>query len=128
MEGGERESWGRGSLSTHFVSASADIRGDYRYAFRMKSPEVLFAATDPVGPANDEALASATGIVVAGWGTKADPARVALARTLMPTLHALRITSRGHPQHPLYIRSASPLAEWPAPTTSHTTGAAHESD
>jgi hypothetical protein len=115
---------------TDFVSATADIRGDYRYsltrvwnatlstitfvllnpstadaqkldptlrrcvnfakrdgfggmvivnlyAFRTKSPELMKAAADPMGPENDRVLAGVTGTVVAGWGNNAAPARVA---------------------------------------------------
>lgn len=148
-----------------FVSATADIRGDYRYsltrawdpalptitfvllnpstadeaqldptlrrcvgfakregyggmvilnlyAFRTKSPKLMLAATDPVGPDNDRVLAAASGTVVAGWGTNADPARVTKALTLLPRLHALAVTKDGHPQHPLYVPGNAPLIEW----------------
>jgi hypothetical protein len=133
-----------------FISATADIRGEYRYtltrvwdpalqmitfvllnpsttdavqldptlrrcvgfakregyggmvilnlcAFRTKDPKVMMAATDPVGPDNDRVLADVTGTVVAGWGTNADPARVARALALLPRLHALSVTKDGTP-------------------------------
>jgi hypothetical protein len=133
-----------------FISATADIRGEYRYrltrvwdpalqmitfvllnpstadavqldptlrrcvgfakregyggivilnlcAFRTKDPKVMMAATDPVGPDNDRVLADVTGTVVAGWGTNADPARVARALALLPRLHALGVTTDGTP-------------------------------
>lgn len=161
---------------TQFVSATADIRGDYRYtltrvwdpvlptvtfvllnpstadeveldptlrrcvnfarrekfggmtilnlyAFRTKSPKLMRAAADPVGPENDRALAGAAGTVIAGWGTNADPVRVAHARTLLPTLKALKITKDGHPQHPLYVHSDSPLVDWPRTAASPARGA-----
>ncbi len=82
------------------------------YAFRTKDPKVMMAATDPVGPDNDRVLAGVTGTVVAGWGTNADPARVALAAQLLPRLHALGMTKDGHPRHPLYVRADAPLIEW----------------
>ena len=82
------------------------------YAFRTKDPKVMMAATDPVGPDNDRVLADVTGTVVAGWGTNADPARVARARALLPRLHALGITKDGHPRHPLYVPADAPLIEW----------------
>lgn len=156
---------------TDFVSATADIRGDYRYsltrvwdqslptmtfvllnpstadaedldptlrrcvsfasrdgygglkvlnlyAYRTPSPKEMLAAPDPIGPDNDRILAEATGTVVAGWGTNASPARVALALTLLPPLKALKITTHGHPQHPLYVKGDSPLVDWPAHSTS----------
>lgn len=148
-----------------FVSATADIRGDYRYtltrvwdpslpkitfvllnpstadaeqldptlrrcvsfakrdgyggmvilnlyAFRTKSPKLMKAAADPVGPENDRLLASVTGTVVAGWGTNANPERVAQVVALLPPLHALAITKQGHPKHPLYVPGDAPLIEW----------------
>lgn len=158
---------GRYDLSvTHFVSATADIRGDYRYsltrvwdtslrtitfvllnpstadaidldptlrrcvnfsqregfgsmtilnlyAYRTPSPAVMLAASDPVGPENDRVLAEAAGTVVAGWGTNASPVRVAQALKLLPPLKALKITKNGRPQHPLYVKSDSPLVDWP---------------
>ena len=93
------------------------------YAFRTKDPKVMMAAADPVGPDNDHVLSQATGTVVAGWGMNAEQARVAQVLRLLPRLHALGVTKRGHPRHPLYLRSDSPLIEWaplsalPAPTT-----------
>ncbi|MGD8167532.1 DUF1643 domain-containing protein [Herbiconiux sp. P16] len=81
------------------------------YAFRTK-PKVMLAAGDPVGPDNDRILASATGTVVAGWGAKAAPARVAEALALLPRLHVLGLTKDGHPWHPLYVRAGAPLVGW----------------
>ena len=151
---------------SNFVSATADIRGDYRYsltrvwdaalpnitfvllnpstadatqldptlrrcvsfaaregfggmvilnlyAFRSPYPRAMKAAADPVGPDNDRVLAAATGTVVAGWGNNAHPSRVAHALTLLPRLHALSVTKRGNPKHPLYVRGDAPLIEWP---------------
>ena len=82
------------------------------YAFRTRDPKVMMAANDPVGPNDDRVLAEATGTVVAGWGTNADPARVARALALLPRLHALGITKDGHPRHPLYVPATAPLIEW----------------
>ena len=150
---------------SEFVSATADIRGDYRYsltrvwdqalpmitfvllnpstadaeqldptlrrcvsfakregcggmailnlyAFRTKDPKVMLAAADPVGPKNDSVLAGVSGTVIAGWGTNADPARVAQALAVLPQLHALGVTKNGHPRHPLYVRADAALIEW----------------
>lgn len=83
------------------------------YAFRTKSPQVMHAATDPIGPGNDRVLAAATGTVIAGWGTNAQPDRVAQVLPLLPPLRALRITKDGHPEHPLYLPANSPIVEWP---------------
>lgn len=82
------------------------------YEFRTKSPKVMMAATDPVGPENDRVLGSITATVVAGWGTNADPARVAQVVALLPPLNALGVTKGGHPKHPLYVHGEAPLVEW----------------
>jgi hypothetical protein len=82
------------------------------YAFRTKDPKVMMAATDPIGPENDRVLANVSGAVVAGWGTNADPTRVAQAVALLPRLRALGVTKEGHPRHPLYVPANAPLIEW----------------
>ncbi|MGW9268909.1 DUF1643 domain-containing protein [Microbacterium sp. NPDC055599] len=83
------------------------------YAFRATKPKVMLAAPDPIGIDNDKALASATGVVIAGWGTNARATRVSRAVTLLPKLKALKTTKDGHPQHPLYVRRESALIDWP---------------
>lgn len=83
------------------------------YAYRTKDPKVMLAAADPVGPLNDQELAAATGTVIAGWGTNAQPARVKHALTLLPQLHALSVTRDGHPGHPLYVPGSVQLVPWP---------------
>lgn len=83
------------------------------YAYRTKDPKVMLAAADPVGPLNDQELAAATGTVIAGWGTNAQPARVKHALTLLPQLHALSVTKGGHPGHPLYVPGSAQLVPWP---------------
>lgn len=82
------------------------------YAFRTKDPKVMMAATDPVGPDNDRVLTEVTGTVIAGWGTRADPARVARVLKILPRLHALGVTKNGHPRHPLFVPADAPLIEW----------------
>lgn len=82
------------------------------YAFRATDPRAMKAAPDPVGPDNDRVLASATGTVVAGWGTNAHPDRVTDVLKLLPKLHALGVTMGGHPRHPLYVPASAPLIEW----------------
>lgn len=84
------------------------------YAFRATKPKAMFAAPDPIGIENDRALASASGVIIAGWGTNAQVARVARAVTLLPKLKALKTAKNGHSQHPLYVRRDSPLIDWPA--------------
>lgn len=82
------------------------------YAFRCTDPKKMRMAADPVGPDNDRALASATGVVVAGWGNYAKPERVSEAVALLPALHALGINAGGQPTHPLYVHGEAPLVEW----------------
>lgn len=150
---------------TEFISATADIRGDYRYtltrvwdaalpavtfvllnpstadavqldptlrkcvgyakregfgsmivanvyAYRTKNPAAMRTVTDPIGPENDDVLASLKGPVIAGWGVNADPTRIARVRELLPPLHALAVTKNGHPGHPLYLRKDAQMAPW----------------
>jgi hypothetical protein len=84
------------------------------YAFRATDPRIMRAAPDPVGPANDEALAYRTTHcerIVVCWGVHADPARV--RRILAPgvlgdrTVHCLGRTKDGAPKHPLYLPAAT---------------------
>ena len=73
---------------------------------------------DPIGPMADEALQVAAefclsrgGVLIAAWGApkgKASTRRLMDARfnhilRLNLPLHALRITSSGYPEHPLYL-------------------------
>ena len=78
------------------------------FALRTPYPEVLRAATDPVGPLNDRALRRAiarSDAVVAAWGAhgalagRADAIRAALPDDAL----ALGLTARGEPAHPLYL-------------------------
>ncbi|WP_082516618.1 DUF1643 domain-containing protein [Microbacterium sp. Leaf436] len=87
------------------------------YAYRSTSPAVVRATSAPAGPQNDRALAQITGPVIAGWGTNAEPARVARAVTLLPPLRALSITKAGRQEHPLYVPATSPLGVWPSTAT-----------
>ena len=92
------------------------------YAWRATRPKDLFAATDPVGPANDRwlrSLARRADRIIVAWGAHAPVARSEavsrlLARCGKPLL-ALGSTAAGQPRHPLYLRSDSPLFEWVVP-------------
>ena len=92
------------------------------YAWRATRPKDLFAATDPVGPANDRwlrSLARRADRIIVAWGAHAPVARSEavsrlLARYDKPLL-ALGSTAAGQPRHPLYLRSDSPLFEWVVP-------------
>lgn len=85
------------------------------FAFRATDPRDMRAATDPVGPENDQTIqSSATGwirdgdAIICAWGAHGDHlsrgAMVAdlLFATQRPLFH-LGLTKAGHPKHPLYI-------------------------
>jgi hypothetical protein len=83
------------------------------YAWRSTDPRALAKVADPVGPHNDEHLRRATahvGVIVCAWGTHANDGVktrekdvVTFLRAAGRTLHALRFTQKGHPEHPLYL-------------------------
>jgi len=77
------------------------------FAYRSTSPLVMKAYSEPVGPDNDRWLAShqqTAKVIVAAWGNDGyHMGRSAQVRALIPNLHCLRVTSTGHPWHPLYL-------------------------
>ncbi|MEU4575976.1 DUF1643 domain-containing protein [Nonomuraea sp. NPDC023979] len=82
------------------------------YAWRTADPGQLREVADPVGPINDEFLASAAARaaeagapLVAGWGVRAESWRVeqVLALPGMDRLCALALSKDGRPRHPLYL-------------------------
>lgn len=102
---GYAKAWGYGGL------IMANI-----FAFRATNPRDMFTQEDPVGPENDEYLILAhkfSGISVAAWGThgKHRNRDLRVKRILdvqdsngeEKKLHCLRLTSQGHPAHPLYL-------------------------
>lgn len=88
------------------------------YAFRTKSPKLLFKAEDPVGPDNDHHLGNQlfAGDVVCAWGNNAREDRVQeffkLAKKAGARLWHLGLTKAGQPTHPLFIRADQPLIRW----------------
>jgi len=98
------KAWGYGGIAVVNV-----------YAFRARSPKVMLAADDPVGPHNDRWLifwweqARRTGApIVCGWGNNAREGRVRsvlrLAQECGIMLHALEM-GKFAPKHPLYLRN-----------------------
>ena len=84
------------------------------YGWRSPSPSVLRRVVDPVGVGNDQAiLAAAAGadLVVAAWGTHADPDRAAAVLQLLShrTVWCFDRTRGGQPRHPLYVPARTPL-------------------
>jgi len=109
--------WGASTLLN--VNAFAAVATD---------PDDLAAMEDPVGPLNDEAIRVAAaycaqrgGILLASWGVpkgKAVTKRLAAARfeqlrSIGLPFHALRVTSGGHPEHPLYLPAVLMPHAWP---------------
>jgi len=91
-------SWGHGALGMFNL-----------FAFRATDPKEMLSTEDPVGPDNDRVLSSlpsAASMIVAAWGTHgAHLSRDKTVLSLLPKLHALRLTKDGHPSHPLYLPS-----------------------
>ena len=110
---GYARAWGCGSLSVVNL-----------YAWRATDPAELTAATDPVGPANDDFIAAAATVaartgapLVAAWGAHARPERIAgvLALPGMSRLTALACTKSGQPRHPLYLPAGLTPRPWSQP-------------
>lgn len=91
------------------------------FAFRATDPRAMKATPDAIGPENDryiEEAASASNLVVGGWGRYGSGARATVVEEALAQLdrapHALRLTQAGDPQHPLYLAGSlrpRPLTE-----------------
>jgi len=81
------------------------------FAYRATDPQVMRAATDPVGPENDHAILSAlpwADLVICAWGNHGlhlnRGAEVeALLRQSGARLAHLGLTGQAQPRHPLYV-------------------------
>ncbi len=91
------------------------------FAFRSPSPSAMKAASDPVGPMNDEHImagaAAGQGEVVAAWGVHGshlnrDVAVLSILRTCGVKVLHLGATKDLHPRHPLYVPSETPLTPY----------------
>lgn len=99
-------SWGHGSFEVVNV-----------YAFRATDPKALRDADDPVGPQNDDVIAAAINrcdVVICAWGahTISQSRRndiLSAVRQRRPVAYCMGKTKAGHPKHPLYIKSGTPL-------------------
>lgn len=93
------------------------------YAWRATKPKDMFEAqangADIVGAANDDnirRLLGSAGMFVACWGANIDKRRSWELQTLMRnslrTVHVLKLTKQGHPQHPLYMPADTKPFKW----------------
>ncbi|SFJ51401.1 DUF1643 domain-containing protein [Celeribacter neptunius] len=91
------------------------------FAWRDTDPRKMRAATDPVGPENDAAIADWAqwaDQIVCAWGTHgAHLGRGAAVETLLRgtgrDLYHLGLSKAGHPKHPLYIAYSQQPELWP---------------
>ncbi len=95
------------------------------FALRAANPRLLVDSTDPVGPANDEAIAAAVSAadeVIAAWGNHGtienpltglprDEEVLELMARGEPW-HCLGTTRHRQPRHPLYMPADSNLVEF----------------
>lgn len=105
-------------------AAGADgLRVVNLFALRSTDPEGLKAVPDAVGPENDSYILDAartSTTMVAAWGAHAF-ARVRaqqvyeILRREGVNLQCWGTTRKGHPRHPLYVHSSTPLASWSPP-------------
>jgi hypothetical protein len=90
------------------------------FGFRATDPKVMRAATDPIGPENDSAIASGASWadqVICAWGVHgrhlARGAEVeALLRATGKPLWHLGLTQNGDPRHPLYVGYSQAPVLW----------------
>lgn len=93
------------------------------FAWRETDPAAMRRAAEPVGPANDAAIAESCGwadFILCAWGTHGahmarGPAVEGLMRATGHDLHCLGLTKDGHPKHPLYIGYAEVPRIWASP-------------
>lgn len=81
------------------------------FAWRATNPLELRTVADPIGPENDTALAeivSMVSMVVCAWGSrgtfqKRDERVLRLIRNAGREPQCLRVSTKGFPEHPLYL-------------------------
>lgn len=91
------------------------------FAYRATDPKVMRAASDPVGPGNDAAIAEMAAQadrIICAWGTHGlhlgrGAAVEALLRATGRDLHHLGLSKGGLPKHPLYIGYETQPDLWP---------------
>lgn len=92
------------------------------YAYRATDPRELRRVVDPVGPANDDAIAAAAvaagecdGPLIVAWGGHAHLDRVSDVMRLPGMGRAAALTKAGQPRHPLYLHRESRPSPWAPP-------------
>lgn len=88
------------------------------FALRATDPRVMMAHPEPVGANNDTAIReyarSDRGIVVAAWGVHGlHHGRAKAVCRMIPGLKCFGVTRDGSPKHPLYLRSDTPIIDYP---------------
>lgn len=81
------------------------------FAFRSTDAFVIYEVADPVGPDNDAAILAAAKecpMRIAAWGTNGtlkdrDKKVLSMLAKDGIEVHALSVTQKGHPGHPLYL-------------------------
>lgn len=84
------------------------------FGWRATTPSELTQIEAPVGPENDNILSkiiSSTDCIVCAWGNKGvllnrNAVVLAMIRSYGKTPSCLKMTSNGHPAHPLYLPAA----------------------
>lgn len=90
------------------------------FAWRATNPRDMRAQTDPVGPANDDAIRDAlrwTQDTIAAWGSHGvhlhrGRAVADLIRAMGAQPRHLGLTRDGQPKHPLYISYTTQPVDW----------------
>lgn len=89
------------------------------YAYRSTDPRGLKRMGYPIGQDNDAwlvAMAKLASLTVIAWGNHCTPARAERVRSLLQDagadLHYLKLTKRGEPWHPLYLRKDLSPQPW----------------
>lgn len=88
------------------------------FGYRATEPNDMKAQSDPNGPDNDywlRRIAENASVIVCAWGTHGvfrDRESQVLDLLSDFPLHALKITSKGHPNHPLYLKKSLLPVRW----------------
>lgn len=91
------------------------------FGYRATDPADLKKATTPIGPENDSAIDAALqrcDMVVGAWGNHGQYKNRAanLLRRIRSDgkqLHALKVTGKSQPSHPLYLKADLQPVPWP---------------